>query len=55
MSTPWTIDRLLLVATDRVSAFDVVMAETDPDEGRGADADQRLVVRASSKASCRIT
>ncbi|HET6761222.1 MAG TPA: phosphoribosylaminoimidazolesuccinocarboxamide synthase, partial [Gemmatimonadaceae bacterium] len=26
-------DRLLLVATDRVSAFDVVMAETIPHKG----------------------
>src|SRR5574340_438138 len=27
-------DRLLLVATDRMSAFDVVMAEPIPDKGR---------------------
>ncbi|MDD2904528.1 MAG: phosphoribosylaminoimidazolesuccinocarboxamide synthase, partial [Syntrophales bacterium] len=27
-------DRLLLVATDRISAFDVVMAEPIPDKGR---------------------
>jgi phosphoribosylaminoimidazole-succinocarboxamide synthase len=27
-------DRLLLVATDRISAFDVVMAESIPDKGR---------------------
>ena len=27
-------DRLLLVATDRISAFDVVMGEAVPDKGR---------------------
>ncbi len=37
-------DRLLLVATDRISAYDVVMAEPDSLEGRGADPGQRLVV-----------
>ena len=30
-------DRLLMVASDRVSAFDVVMDEPDPRQRRGAD------------------
>ena len=40
-------DRLLLVATDRVSAFDVVMAEADSVQGRGAHADHRVVAAAA--------
>ena len=47
-------DRLLLVATDRVSAFDVVMDETDPVQGRGPHADHR-VVAAPARGVARIT
>ena len=44
-------DRLLLVATDRVSAFDVVMARSDSVQGRGAHADHG-VVAAAARARC---
>jgi len=48
-------DRVLLLTTDRISAFDVVMAEDQFDEGRGADPNQPRGGSASSKAWCRIT
>jgi len=38
-------DRVLLLTTDRISAFDVVMAETIPMKGAVADPDQRVVVQ----------
>ena len=39
--------RLLMVASDRISAFDVVMAEPIPDKGRVLTAIERLLVRAA--------
>ena len=48
-------DRLLLVATDRVSAFDVVMARARAVQGRRAHAAHRVVAARSSARSCRIT
>ena len=39
-------DRLLMVASDRLSAFDVVMGEPIPGKGRAADADGAVLVRA---------
>ena len=43
-------DRLLLVATDRISAFDWVLPTGIPDKGRVLTASQRLLVRASGRA-----
>ena len=48
-------EHLLLVASDRVSAFDVVMREADPAEGRGTDPDQRLLVRAAGRRYSPLT
>ena len=48
-------DRLLLVATDRVSAFDVVMNERDSVQGRGAHADHGVVAARSSRPMCATT
>ena len=48
-------ERLLLVASDRVSAFDVVMARARAAQGRGAHAAHRVVAARSSAASCRTT
>ena len=45
-------ERLLLVATDRVSAFDVVMSERDAVQGRRAHADHRVVAAAARGRSC---
>ena len=45
-------DRLLLVATDRISAFDVVMGEAIPDKGRVRafdTSDPSSTVRAGSR------
>ena len=42
-------DRILMVATDRLSAFDVVMPTADSRQGRAADADGAVVVRAASR------
>ena len=39
-------DRLLLVATDRISAFDVVLADADPRQGARADRVLAVLVRA---------
>ena len=39
-------DRLLVVATDRLSAFDVVLPDGNPRQGRPADADVALLVPA---------
>ena len=43
-------DRLLLVSTDRISAFDWVLAHGHSRQGAGADADRRLLVRAARRA-----
>ncbi len=40
-------DRLLLVATDRISAFDWVMPNGIPDKGRVLDRPERLLVCAT--------
>jgi hypothetical protein len=48
-------DRLLLVASDRVSAFDVVMRELVPVQGDRADADHGVVAQAASSRSSRTT
>ncbi|MDZ7630390.1 MAG: phosphoribosylaminoimidazolesuccinocarboxamide synthase [Gemmatimonadaceae bacterium] len=48
-------DRLLLVATDRVSAFDVVMREAVPVQGHGAHADSPLGGCDSWRRTYRIT
>ncbi len=37
--------RMLMVATDRISAFDVVMPQRHPAQRRGADPAVRLLVR----------
>ena len=37
---------LLMVASDRISAYDVVLPDPDPRQGRGADADVGVLVRA---------
>jgi phosphoribosylaminoimidazole-succinocarboxamide synthase len=37
-------DALLMIATDRLSAFDVVLPTPIPDKGRMLDATQRLLV-----------
>ena len=42
-------DHLLLVASDRVSAFDIVMRGADSPEGRRADPDERVLVRAAGR------
>ena len=46
-------DRLLLVATDRVSAFDVVMREAIPYKGAVLTQITRVVARAARRRSCR--
>ena len=45
-------ERLLIVATDRISAFDVVLPTAHPGQGPGADRDVRLLVRAHRATSC---
>ena len=44
-------DRLLIVATDRISAFDVVLPTGIPGKGAGAHADLALLVRAARATS----
>ena len=48
-------DRLLLVATDRISAFDCIMPNGIPRKGRGADPDLPFLVRQVRRASSPIT
>ncbi len=38
-------DKLLIVTTDRLSAFDVVLPDADSRQGRGADGGGRFLVR----------
>ena len=45
-------DRMLMVASDRLSAFDVVMGEPIPGKGALLTADGAVLVRASSATSC---
>ena len=54
-STRWTHDRLLLVATDRVSAFDVVMREAIPFKGAVLTQLTRVVVRQLARHRRHIT
>ena len=42
-------DRLLMVTSDRMSAFDVVMAEPDARQGPGAHRHDRVLVRAAGR------
>ena len=44
-------DRLLFVATDRISAFDYVLPTGIPDKGRVLTEDQRILVRPSGGAA----
>ena len=48
-------DRLLLVASDRISAFDVVLPTADPGQGQGADRPVALLVRPDGRASSPTT
>ena len=48
-------DRLLMVASDRISAYDVVLPTPDPGQGQGAHRAVRLLVRAHRPASCPTT
>ena len=45
-STPWMPTTLLIVTTDRLSAFDVVLPDPIPEQGPGAERDLELLVRA---------
>ncbi len=47
--------KLLIVTTDRLSAFDVVLPDPIPDKGRGPERDVQLLVQASSPTSSPIT
>ena len=44
-------DDLLMVATDRISAFDVVLPDRDPGQGPGADGAVAVLVRAHRRTS----
>ena len=46
---------LLMIATDRLSVFDVVLPTADSGKGHGAHADVAVVVRADRGRSCLIT
>ena len=48
-------DKLLIVTTDRLSAFDVIMGEPIPNKGRVLNQMAELLVRRSSRTSCRTT
>ena len=48
-------DALLMVATDRISAFDYVLGSGIPDKGKVLTQLSRLLVRAHRATSCRIT
>ena len=43
-------DRVLLVSTDRISAFDWILPTPHPRQGAAVDADRRLLVRAVGRA-----
>ncbi len=44
-------ERLLIVATDRISAFDWVLPDGDPRQGPRADRPERLLVRPARRAA----
>ena len=48
-------DRLLIVATDRLSAFDVVLPDPIPGKGRVLNGDLELLVRAHAAHRARTT
>ena len=48
-------DRLLMVATDRVSVFDVVLPDVIPDKGRVLTALSHVLVRADRATSSATT
>ena len=48
-------DRILMVASDRISAFDVVMGEPIPGKGETADAHGAVLVRQARSTSCPTT
>ena len=48
-------DRLLIVTTDRISAFDVVLPTPIPGKGARAHPALALLVRACWRTSCRTT
>ena len=48
-------DRLLLVASDRLSAFDVVLPDADPRQGPRAHRPVAVLVRARRRRSSRTT
>ena len=48
-------DTLLIVATDRISAFDYVLGYRHPGQGQGADAAVGLLVRPAGRTSCPTT
>ncbi len=47
-------EHLLIVATDRISAFDYVLGSGIPGQGQGADAALGVLVRHAGAAWCRI-
>ena len=48
-------DRMLIVASDRISVFDVVLARRDPRQGPRAHRAVDVLVRADRRTSCRTT
>ena len=48
-------DSLLIVATDRISAFDVILPECRAGKGQGADADLEVLVQQDPGRSFRTT
>ncbi|MGT2492350.1 phosphoribosylaminoimidazolesuccinocarboxamide synthase [Cupriavidus basilensis] len=48
-------DKLLIVTTDRLSAFDVILGEPIPAKGRVLSQDGRLLVQEAGPSSCRTT
>ncbi len=47
--------RLALVASDRISAFDVILPTADPRQGQGPDRPVAVLVRGDRPGSCRTT
>lgn len=42
-------DKLLIVASDRISAFDVILGDPIPGKGKGAHLSHRLLVQAARR------